>query len=416
MKNSLEYILKTINYDEVKVPEYKLPSALIAQDGKVVDSEDEWINYQRQYILRLFEKNVYGKLPPCPDNIKFEVLNIKKDALDNTVTRKEIRIHLLMNSGKKDYLDLLLYIPNNAKVTPPVFLGLNFRGNHSVSNENDILLPQKWIRPLPEVGLINGKVSEESRGHASFRWPLKLILDRGYALATLHYGDIYPDYPEGIKSSIYNLFENMPKETGSISAWAWGLSRAMDYLETEQEIDHHQVAVIGHSRLGKTALWAGVQDHRFAMIVSNNSGSGGAAISRRRFGETIECFPAQNVGYWFISEFYKYSHYESTLPVDQHMLLSLFAPKPVYIASATEDLWADPHGEFLSAVHASPVYNLFGSTGLGTDKMPKPNQSIQNDIGYHIRKGKHDITAMDWNFYLDFADKHFFTNTYIGGG
>ena len=399
MKN----ILKTINYDESRVPEYELPSALVTKNGKSINNATEWTNYQREYVLKLFEEYMYGKLPPRPKGMYFEVLNVKENALDGLAVRKEIRIRL-MNNGMQHDLNVLLYIPNNVKTAPPVFLGLNFYGNQTVSKESDISMSKSWMRSNPDAGIINFQATEASRGKATGRWQAEKIIKRGYALATIYYGDVYPDNLNGIGNSIYRLF---PYSNGkAISAWAWGLSRGMDYLESDSSLDCNKVAVIGHSRLGKAALWAGANDQRFALIISNESGCAGAAITRRRFGETIECFPGQNVGYWCVEKFYEYAKRENELPVDQHMLISLAAPRPAYIASASEDLWADPYGEFLAAVHAAPVYKLFGSQGLGCDKMPKVNQSIQSDIGYHIRSGKHGITETDWNHYLAFADKH----------
>ena len=398
------------NYDEQKVPAYKLPDPLIAEHGKGITSAEAWQNQRRQEIIDRCEQEVYGKTPTRRLVPQYFVTEDWTPALDGKAVRKQLTIQFDEN-GSSATINVVLYRPANKKDASPIFVGLNFLGNQSIHADREIHLCENWTIGGKEEGIAEHQATAASRGIKASRWPLEEIIARGYAVATAHCGDLDPDFDDGFKNGIHPLFADSHQEAqekdawGTIGAWSWGLSRILDYFERDPTIDQTRAAVIGHSRLGKTALWAGAKDPRFAAVISNNSGCGGAALSRRQFGETVEAINT-SFPHWFCGNFKKYNRHEENLPVDQHMLVALIAPRPVYVASATEDLWADPRGEFLSLLHADPVYKLLGTDGLSTESMPAPDQPVQGIMGYHLRTGPHDITLYDWQQYLDFADRH----------
>jgi len=398
------------NYEEGKVPKFDLPDPLKLLSGKRVKTAEAWNTQRRPEVLRLFQEQVYGKAPGRPSKMVFRLVESSNKALGGKAVRKQVRV-FFDGTDKGPQMDLLVYLPAAAQSAVPIFLGLNFNGNHAIHVDKAILLARSWHRNNPREGYENNRANEKSRALSASRWSVERIVAAGFGVATIYCGDIDPDFHDEFQNGVHPLsYKDGQKapaadQWGTISAWAWGLSRAVDYFETDAQIDAKRVIVLGHSRLGKTSLWAGARDQRFAIVISNNSGCGGAALSRRAFGETVwrinNSFP-----HWFCGNFKKYNNKEASLPVDQHMLVALVAPRPVYIASATGDRWADPRGEFLSAVHADPVYKLLGTEGLGTDKMPKADSPVVGRIGYHLRTGKHDVTDYDWQQYIKFARKH----------
>jgi len=399
------------NYDESKIPEYQLPNVLIDQQGHPIKTAKQW-NQQRSDLLNVFAEQVYGKAPEACE-ISSKLISSSNDAVKGKAVRREVDVTFGGKAGSVT-MRLLIYTPKNS-IRSPAFLGLNFQGNHSVDPDPSISLNQNWMRNRQGI-TENNQADDSSRGVAASRWPVEMIIDHGFALVTIYYGDIDPDFDDQFENGIHGALKEEAKgipageKWGSIAGWAYGLSRALDYLENDPMIDGSRVAVFGHSRLGKTSLWAGATDQRFKMVISNNSGCGGAALSRRAIGETVgrinTSFP-----HWFCDHYLKYNENENACPIDQHQLLALIAPRALYVASATEDQWADPKGEFMSSVEADAVYRLLGTDGLGGEKapelMPEANQAINvGTIGYHLRDGKHDVTSYDWEQYLTLAKRH----------
>ena len=395
------------NTDESKVQPYMLPDVLKMPNGKQVTTSKEWEKTQRSYIYHLYEEYQFGRFPATKTANRFRVLESDKNAFDGIATRKQVRIYL-HPTDTAVYTDVLIYIPNKVK-TPPVLIGLNFSGNHIIAADKNILLSNRWVFYRAK-GAVNNRATDASRGADTASWQVRTILEKGFALATAYYGDFEPDtvtgYLKGIRTTMKDVLKIQPTEWTAMGAWAWGLSRIVDYLEKDKTIDAHKIALLGHSRLGKAALWAAASDQRIALIISNESGEGGAAISRRWYGETVQIINAK-FPHWFAARYKIYGDSVNALPVDGHMLLSLMAPRPLYVASAEEDTWSDPKGEFLSAWEAGKVYTLFGKKGIGSNTMPGLHQPVGEVVRYHIRAGKHAVTAYDWEQYIKFASEKF---------
>jgi len=389
------------NLDESRVQPYTLPSALTTPDSKTVRTVKDW-QQRRAFLLKAFAENVYGRMPAAPAGMHYRVESVDKNALGGAAVRSEVSVYM-GPSDNAPVMHVLLYLPAHAAGKMPVFVGLNFLGNHSTTTDPNIAIQPNWLAAQKSDS------KPPVRGDQASRWPFAELVGAGYGVATAWYGDVEVDTPDGWKTGVRTTLADslhvQPQEWAAIGVWAWGMSRIQDYLLTRPEVDSHRIIATGHSRLGKACLWAGANDTRFAMVVSNDSGEGGAALARRNFGETTEdlnrAFP-----HWFIPQFRNFNGKAESLPVDQHELLSLIAPRPLYVASATEDQWADPKGEFLSAQEAGKVYALYGLHGVSGSFPPPVNTSIGDRIGYHLRTGKHDITPFDWTQYVAFANRN----------
>jgi hypothetical protein len=385
------------NYDESNSGAYVLPELLVSDNGQRVTSSQQWEKGRRMELLRKFEQHVYGKIPGRPTDMHFEIVEKSQNAFEGKATRVQAQIYFDKERSIPP-LNVLVYLPND-KSKVPVFMGMNFNGNHTVHQDPEILISDQYKA-------LKSENERPERGINSGRWVVDELIANGFGVATAWYEELEADHKEGFKTGIRTtLARDLNIDThewGALAVWAWGLHRMVDFLETIPQVDTRRISLVGHSRLGKAALWAAANDTRFALIISNNSGEGGAALSRRNFGETVERINTQ-FPHWFIDKYKEYNQRVAELPVDQHMLLALMAPRPLYVASASEDLWADPKGEFLSAKHAGEVYKLYGKKGLDTTRKPEPDVPVGKTIAYHIRTGKHDITPQDWKHYINFA-------------
>ncbi|HAO98996.1 MAG TPA: acetylxylan esterase [Fibrobacteres bacterium] len=424
---NLNCVTQTTNESQVNT--YTLPNVLQMQNGTPVTTADQWTTQRRPELMELFANYEYGRSPGRPANMTFQIHDNNPSALNGKATRKQVTIYFTsQTSGPK--LDLLIYLPNKAlypkAVSPiPVFLGINFWGNEMINADTGITLNTNYVEtglssynPSLTSCVQNHRATATCRGSNSAQFPMDSLFNHGYGLATFARNDIDPDtlmtsssaaaVTAAFKTGVYALYQDLEGGRGdnftAIGAWAWGLSRAMDYLETDTSVDSKRVMVFGWSRMGKTAVWAGAQDPRFAMVISDESGAGGVALAKRLFGEDV-CRLVTHFPHWFAKNFNTYSNNETNLPFDQHELVAAIAPRPLYASSAQNDLNSDPKGEFLGVKAADPVYRLLGQDTLPAVTWPAYNQPVfGGQTGYHVRTGNHDLTAYDWSQYLRFAD------------
>jgi hypothetical protein len=380
-----------VNYDESRVPHYDLPPLLVTAEGRKVSTPEDWRSIRRPQIVALFSDLVYGRVPapPSPIETEYELLRLDESFMGGKATRKDVLIRFT-NEGGTAEMTILVFVPNGASKPVPAFV------RHSFADTRSRHFEAHPDRP----------------GHTRGGWPLGELLERGYAVVAVDQEDLVGHNEVGFARGIHPLFfregQSFPRATewGVLAAIAWGGSRALDYLETDGDVDEARVAVMGHSKLGKATLWTAAMDERFALAISAQSGCAGAALWRRRSGETLKKMVTR-FPYWLCRNAWKFVEQEDDLPVDQHMLLALIAPRPVYVASGIQDVWADPRGEYLSAYHASPVYRLLGKRGLDSEAPPPVGQAIlDGDVGYHVREGGHSVDPYDWRRFLDFADRH----------
>lgn len=391
------------NYDEAKVGDYVLPDPLVCNDGSRVTNSETWFNKRRPEILEAYRAEIFGRSSAAGTNVAFNVWEVSTNALGGTATRKQIEINF-SGTSNGPVAHLLLYTPAG-KVSAPTFLCLQFNGNHTVVDDPAVAIFPVWNSQTGALALPKNPV----RGESARNWKIAETLARGYGIAFIDYHEIEPDLTGGAGFK-FGVHKNFPPPAadgwGAIGAWAWGASRALDYLATDKAVDAQRVILFGHSRLGKTVLWAGAQDTRFAAVIANCSGEMGASLSRRDYGETVDDV-AKHFPYWMCGNFQKYSNHWSNLPVDAHSLISLIAPRPLFLNSGSEDRWGDPQGEFLAARAATPVYELLGKIGISETNFPPLDHALQRDLSFNCHTGKHDVLPTDWDNFLNFADAHF---------
>jgi len=401
-----------VNYDQAKVGTYTLPDALRLPNGQRVTSATTWYNVRRPQILHLFEEDQYGSMPGRPAAMTFDVFDKGTPVFNGAAIRKQVTIYFSSNKNGP-HMDLAVYVPAKAKKPVPLLLNISFTPN-----------PQSMGDPTAKPGSVwNAKLKQRvpmAANRPSFfgALPAMTLLKAGFGVAAFNYADVDPDALGAVAYGVRALYlkpgqtEPAPDAWGAISAWAWGASRALDYLETDPSVDAHRVALYGVSRLGKTVLWTAAHDQRFALVIDSCSGEGGASLNRRDYGETVKLITLPSrYGYQFAGNFATYADRVDQLPMDSDMLLDLIAPRPVLLQTGDQDLWSDPKGTFVAAVAAGPVYKLLGADGLDTTVWPPAGTAILHTLGYEMHHGGHGTMPSDWPVYMKFLEMHLHPNS-----
>jgi len=405
------------NYDEAKVKPYTLPDVLKLANGQPVGDADTWFKQRRPEILKLFQTEIFGRIPDNTPKVRWEVASTEPGAMNGTAIMKKVVGHM-SDKPNGPRMNVTMYIPAKATGPVPVILTITFGGGTG-GKALAKGVPPKGVQPkgagAKDVakGVPPKGVQPKGAGAKVGGDPIAEILGRGWAYATVGYGDIQPDRDNAWKEGVIGLTlkpgQDKPAvdEWGTVSAWTWGISRIVDYFETDKAIDAKCIGIQGHSRLGRTVLWAGAQDERIAAIFASCSGEAGAALARRDFGETVDDM-AQNYGFQLGGNYQKWVGRWNDMPVDSHMLIALVAPRALFCNGGTGDQWADPVGEFLGMVAAGPVYKLVGKKDLGVTELPPLDVAlIDGDLGWVYHTGGHVATPADWRAFLDFAGRHF---------
>ncbi|MDY3553953.1 acetylxylan esterase [Gemmata sp. JC717] len=386
----------------------ELPGVLTARDGTKVTTRKEWEEKRRPELKALFEHYMYGRFPEKPKQVTAKVLFEDAKALDGKGTLREVELTFGPPEWPKIYL--LIATPND-KTPAACFVGPNFGGNHLLTDHEKVRVPTAWV-PANYPGVEKGtnKATAAGRGKQADTWPLRQVVEKGYAVATFYCGDVQPDRPnvrEGMHATLPPAEGGAPGDgTATVMWWAWGCHRAVDFLVTDKAIDPKRLAVVGHSRLGKTALLAGAFDDRIAVVIPHQSGCGGAGPSRSK---NPKAEPVKRITtvfpHWFCGHFSAFGDDTTKLPFDQHSLIAICAPRPVLLTNAEDDQWANPPGQFDMLAAAAPAYKLYGDDRPVAAKVPEQGKLSDERLGYFIRAGKHAMTPDDWNVYVQFADK-----------